>query len=120
MSTSRSVAKTSSGEPASQPGPAEDATAFARREGQDVRLDVWVVPGARRTVVEGSRDGYLRVRLSAPAREGRANDELLRYLAERTGAGRAGVELVAGRRSRRKVVRVKGITLDVALARLSS
>lgn len=77
-------------------------------------LRIWVVPGARRTEVAGERDGYLRVRIAAPAREGRANLELVRYLAARADVPRRQVEIVAGLGSRRKLVRV----LDVDAVRL--
>lgn len=114
------MAKTSSGDPVSPGGIPDAAAVSARADGTSVTFSVWVVPGARRTELDGQRDGYLRVRLASPAREGRANDELLRFLAGRTGVGRADVELVAGQRGRRKVVRLRGVSLSQALARLVS
>jgi uncharacterized protein (TIGR00251 family) len=79
-----------------------------------VLLSVWVTPGAQRTVCAGEREGYLRVRLRAPAREGRANDELVRALAGWLGVGRDRVTLVAGAKARRKVARVAGGAAGVA------
>lgn len=81
-------------------------------------LRVWVAPGAHRTETAGARDGYLRIRVAAPAREGLANDELRRFVAERAGVRRNDVVIVAGRNSRRKILRVDGAdasTLEVAL-----
>ena len=79
---------------------------------------MWVTPGARHTACEGERDGFLRVRLRAPAREGRANDALVRLLAETLAVRRDAVTLVSGARARRKVARVAG--LSVGDARLKS
>lgn len=62
--------------------------------------------------------GRLRVRLAAPAVEGRANDALVRLLAELLGVRRENVRLVAGARSRRKLVHLSGVTLAEAAARL--
>ena len=81
-------------------------------------LAVWVTPGARRSELAGVSGGRLRVRLAAPPVEGRANDALVRYLAELLGLRRDSVTLVAGARSRRKLVHLSGVTLAQAAARL--
>jgi uncharacterized protein len=77
-----------------------------------------VTPGARRTEIGEVAGGRLRVRVAAPAAEGRANDELLRHLALILGAPRAAVTLVAGARSRRKLLHLTGVNLDEARRRL--
>ena len=79
---------------------------------------MWVTPGARHNEVSGVADLRLRVRLAAPAHEGRANDELVRFLARELGVRRDDVTLVAGGRSRRKLLRVRGVTLPEARRRL--
>jgi hypothetical protein len=53
----------------------------ASRAGAGCELLVQVVPNAGRTVIAGLHDGALRVRLAAPPIEGRANAELLQWLA---------------------------------------
>lgn len=69
-------------------------------------VNVWAVPGASRSAVEGVRDGYLRVRVSAGAHEGKANEALCQVLADRAGVRRSAVHLLRGARSRRKLVRI--------------
>lgn len=63
-------------------------------------------------------DGRLRVRLAARAIEGRANEELVRLLAKTLGVRRGDLSMVAGARSRRKLVKVTGVTLAEAKHRL--
>jgi len=63
-------------------------------------------------------DGRLRVRLAAPPIEGRANQALVRYLAEVLGVRRDDVTVAAGGRSRRKRVHLTGVTLPEARSRL--
>jgi uncharacterized protein len=63
-------------------------------------------------------DGRLRVRLAAPPVEGRANDALVRFVAEVLGVRRDDVTLVAGGRSRRKLLHLTGVTLPDARRRL--
>jgi len=82
---------------------------------EGVVLAVWVVPGAQRSGVAGIANDELRVRLAAPAREGRANRELSRYLAHELGVAESCVRVVAGRSGRRKLVRIQGVrAADVA------
>ena len=86
-----------------------------RGAGADVLLDVWVVPGAKRSEIAGVVDGRLRLRLAAPAREGRANDELVRFLAKMLSRRRADITVELGGSARRKLVRVAAATsTDVA------
>jgi uncharacterized protein (TIGR00251 family) len=70
-------------------------------------LVVLVRPGARRSAIQGvDDDGTLRVQLAAPARENRANEELIRFLAEALGLAKREVRLVGGHTARHKRVEV--------------
>lgn len=73
---------------------------------------MWVQPGARSTEPAGVLDGCLKLRLSAPPVDGRANEELLRWVAGRLDLPLRAVELAAGASSRRKRLRA-----DCALGR---
>lgn len=81
-------------------------------------LAVWVTPGALRSEIAGVSDGRLRLRLAAPAHEGKANAELVRLVAERLGVPRRQIDLARGATSRRKLLRVHGVTLEEARRRL--
>lgn len=63
----------------------------------------------------GLHGAALKVRLAAPPVDGTANDELVRFVAERLGVPRRAVRLVAGAGARRKVVEVDGVAADEAL-----
>jgi uncharacterized protein (TIGR00251 family) len=73
------------------------------------RLTLHVQPRTSRTEVAGLHGAAIKVRLAAPPVDGAANDELVRFLAERLGVPRRAVRLVAGAGARRKVVEVDGI-----------
>jgi uncharacterized protein YggU (UPF0235/DUF167 family) len=68
--------------------------------------------------VVGVADGRLRLKLAARAVEGRANDELVRFVASLLDVPRRDVRVTIGERSRRKVLRVGGVTLADARRRL--
>lgn len=67
-----------------------------------------VQPGAKTDTVTGVVDGVLRLRLAAPAVEGRANEALCTYLAELLGTAKSRVEIIKGQGGRLKQVKVSG------------
>jgi uncharacterized protein (TIGR00251 family) len=81
-----------------------------RRAGESLILEIHVQPGAARSEVAGLHDGRLKVRLAAPASEGRANAALVEFIATQLGAAKRDVSIEAGMSSRRKRVQVIGAT----------
>ncbi len=65
-----------------------------------ITLQVRANPGAKRSEVVGVVDGRLRVRVHAPAVEGKANAELIRFLAAWTGLRGSAVTIVRGEHAR--------------------
>jgi len=80
------------------------------RQGADPGLVFWihVTPRASRVRVSGRRGDALRVAVTAPPLEGRANAACVEALAEAFQVARSAVTLEAGARGRRKRVRVAG------------
>jgi len=70
-------------------------------------LTVRVQPGARADAVVGEHAGVLRVRLRAPAVDGRANEALRAFLAARLGTAKSCIEILKGASSRIKSVAVR-------------
>jgi uncharacterized protein (TIGR00251 family) len=79
---------------------------------------VRVVPRASRDEITGIHGDALKVRLTAPPLEGRANESLVAFLAQRLGVRKSQVEIVAGATSRRKMIRVSGLSLQEVEERL--
>jgi uncharacterized protein (TIGR00251 family) len=73
-----------------------------------LRVTIRVRPGAGRTVVGGSHDGALVVRVAAPPVDGRATEAALSAVADAFGVRRRAVTLVAGATARTKTVDVDG------------
>ena len=67
-----------------------------------------VRPGARRSEVAGLHGDRLKVRIGAPALDGRANAALVAFVADELGIPRARVAVVRGERSREKLLAVSG------------
>jgi uncharacterized protein len=69
---------------------------------------VRVHPRAGRTTITGTMGEALKLSLSAPPVEGRANAALTEFFAEVFSVPRAAVQVVTGDRSRNKVIRIAG------------
>lgn len=72
------------------------------------RIEIRLIPRAPCDEIAGRRAGRLLVRVTAPPVDGKANSALCRLLAERAGVARSKVRIVAGARSRDKVVEIEG------------
>ncbi len=80
---------------------------------------VRVVTRARRVEIVGvQEDGALKIRLTAPRKEGKANKQLIEFLAEKLGVPKSKIEIVAGQTGRDKLISVEGITTDLVEERL--
>lgn len=83
------------------------------------RLAIRVTPRASRNAIEGWRDGVLRVRLTAPPVNGRANAALIRLLATAFNVPSRDVRVIRGDTARDKLVEVDGLTDEEVVARLN-
>lgn len=77
-----------------------------------VCLELHVQPGASRTEVAGLHGDRLKLRIAAPPVDGKANDALIGWLAERCGIPQSRVRVVRGVSSRRKSVEIEGVTVE--------
>lgn len=73
-------------------------------------LAVRVQPKAKKNAVFGERAGALRVSVTAPPEDGKANDAVLALLRDYFKLQRSQLALLSGHTNRNKVVLVRGIT----------
>ena len=92
--------------------------AWIRNTQGGVRIQIRVTTRSKKNEVVGLRDGALKIRLQAPPRDGKANQLLVRYLAQRLGVSTARLRLVSGQRSQSKILQVDGIDLETVAASL--
>lgn len=83
------------------------------------RLPIKAIPNAPRNTVAGWLGDALKVKVHAPAQEGRANEELCEFLAETLGLPKRAVSLVQGDKSRQKIIQIDGLSLAEVKAKLS-
>lgn len=72
------------------------------------RIKIRVIPNAKQSEIVGLENGAWKIRLKAPAIEGKANDELVRFLAETCKCSKSEISIVKGMGSREKMVEIPG------------
>jgi uncharacterized protein len=84
------------------------------------RLAIKAFPNAPRDSLAGWLGEALKVKIRAPALEGRANDALCAFLAQEFGLPRPAVALIRGGKSRQKLIQIDGLALDEIRARVAA
>lgn len=83
----------------------------------DITLTLHIQPGAKKTEFAGLHGDALKIRLAAPPVDGKANEALVKFVADTLKLSKSAVNLKSGQSSRRKVLEVQGATAE-AVARL--
>lgn len=73
-----------------------------------ITLTLHIQPGAKKTEFAGLHGDALKIRLSAPPVDGKANEALIKFIAETLRLPKSAVNLKSGQTSRRKVLEVCG------------
>jgi len=81
-------------------------------------IRVYVISSAKIDKVSGEYNGAIKIKLRAPAVEGKANTALRRFLAERLSIPQRAVTLKRGGRSRDKMIRIDGLSEEDIRRRL--
>jgi uncharacterized protein (TIGR00251 family) len=87
--------------------------------GAGVSFAVKVRPRAKKNAITGEVGDALKVALTAPPVEGKANEACIEFFAKLLKVPRSSVTIAAGQSSRNKVIRVAGVTAQFVRDRLS-
>ena len=85
-----------------------------QRKDDVVTLNLHVQPGAKSSSIAGLHGDALKIRLAAPPIEGRANQALMKFLAEIFAVPLRNIKLLRGQQSRHKVVQITHSAIDPA------
>lgn len=98
----------------------DELNKLLRQTSKGVTLSCRVQPRASRNALSGILGESLKVALTAPPVDGKANAELCRFLADKAGLSRSCVQILSGETSRTKVILFTGIGLSLLKERLCS
>jgi uncharacterized protein (TIGR00251 family) len=76
------------------------------------RIRVKVLPRSSRNQVIGKEGDVFKVKLTSPPVEGKANKALIELLAKRLRIAKGRIEIISGKSSRLKTVRISGLSLE--------
>ena len=83
-------------------------------------LRVHIIPNAKIDKISGEYNSAIKIKLRAPAVDGKANAALRRFLAERLSIPQRAIVLERGERSRDKLIRIDDLSEEEVLRRLLS
>ena len=83
-----------------------------------ITLTLHIQPGAKKTEFAGLHGDALKIRLAAPPIDGKANEALIKFVAETLKLPKSAVNLKSGQTSRRKILEVSGSS-QAAIAQLA-
>lgn len=75
-------------------------------DGLDLLLSVRVQPGASKDEIVGIQGNNIKIRISAPPQDGKANDQLIKFLARNFGVAKSRIQLLSGESGREKRIRI--------------
>jgi uncharacterized protein (TIGR00251 family) len=81
-------------------------------------LKVRVIPNARRNEVAGLAPDGVRLKVHAPARDGKANAEMIRFLAQLIDCQKSRIAIKRGDKSRDKIIEIEGASPEIVWRKL--
>ncbi len=73
-----------------------------------MEIEVKVIPAAKKNAIR-QEDQHLKVYLTATAVDGKANEALIKFLAEQYEVRKSQIEIIKGLKSRRKIIIIRDI-----------
>jgi hypothetical protein len=77
---------------------------------EDLLLNIRVQPKASHDEIVGPHNNALKIRITAPPVDGKANDHLVRFLAKSFGVAKSRIKLISGETGRDKKLRIRAPT----------
>lgn len=82
------------------------------KEGKNsITVPCWIQPKASKNRIIGIHGNYLKISLAAPPVDGKANAALCKFLAKKICVSKSSVSIIAGLQSRRKIVKICGVSV---------
>jgi uncharacterized protein (TIGR00251 family) len=85
-----------------------------------VTFAIKVHPRAKKNAITGEHDGAVKLSLTAPPTQGKANEACIEFLAKLLKVPRSSVTIASGQASRQKVIRVWGLSAEEVRKRIQT
>ena len=88
-------------------------------DNEDLHLSIRVQPGASKDEIVGIQGSNIKIRISAPPQDGKANNHLIKFLAKNLGVAKSRIQLLSGESGREKRLRITSPDKDKTTRLLS-
>jgi len=90
----------------------------ARETAAGLEVKIHVLPRAKRCEISGVHNGALKVRVTAPPVDDAANRAIIEFFSSLLATSKSSLYILAGRKSRDKVLQIRGLSLSAFLKHL--
>lgn len=80
-----------------------------KQQSKPARFEVHVQPNAKKNEIIKQQNGSLKIKITAPPQEGKANRELIALLAQKLKIKKSDIKLVRGETSKTKLIEISGM-----------
>ena len=98
----------------------DDKYPFLRVVGNNILIEVNVKPNAKESEIVGIEEGLLKISIDAPPVDGKANTEVVAFMASRFGVKKSFVSVIKGHTSHHKTIQFENWTKEKVIAILQS
>jgi uncharacterized protein (TIGR00251 family) len=84
-----------------------------------VIISLYILPNAPKSQVIGEHNGALKIKIQAPPVDGKANEEIVRFLSKKLEISKSKIEILKGDKSKLKKVLIEGLSLEQIKSMLS-
>ena len=80
---------------------------WLKQDGSNVKLFVTIQPSAKKTLLDSIHNDRLKIKISSPPLDGKANDELIKYLSKILDMKKKDIMISSGQTSKLKTIVLK-------------
>lgn len=85
---------------------------FIKKDKKGVNISLKVVPNSSHDKVIGYTDEFLKIKITAPANENKANKHIVEYLSDIFNIPKSKITLISGEKSKLKRIMLENISLE--------
>ena len=90
-----------------------------KSDGTDSLISIKVVPGSSKTKIAGMLGDSVKVNVAAAPEKGKANKELIKFLAKTLDIPKSGITIVSGEKDQRKTLKLADLSVESVLEKIS-
>ena len=86
--------------------------------GNDIKVKVKIVPGSSKNKIIGAYNNALKITITAPPVEGKANKKCIAYLAKYFDVAKSKIEIISGQTGKNKLIKIYDISQEEFLDKI--